>query len=568
MEQVLGRPITPADFHLLQSPAQLDDPQHWLDCRDFSRTNPIASVTRTDRLLQQAQTRAQRDHDARLARAHFVYQTRATHYSIALLSSPSSEVLDTKGSRIRFSSYITYHLVPLRLSIRIPSVPFELTNRELWPGNGSPNGLRTILIKSSLPPLPPRLIVDDRVRSPHNRSAEEQQAPPTLATSEVSRLFPFFDEPDLPPFLGERPLPDKRKTPLYAGFRDDAPGASRFIAHIDHPRSAPSAIVLVNMRPHLALIDTGAAVSILSETSWRLLGSPTLQVPDSELHSVEQRPLRVLGRVLFTIFIGGLTVEFPLWVMSDTITDGIIGVNFMRRIRATINLETNQLLIPGSSGPISLSPLPSPPETPPRSPSISPVKRIKVAARSCCMIQCSLQDTIPRHSTILIEPIASSPVQVARSLNQPQDEVTWVQIRNAGDSPLICSPGELIGTFTILPPDFEELGHPDENHATDTDTHATSTIEELPPADPLSPSLSQHVYPNYIAAVQSTLVLNELPINWKGSTLNPTQREMLRKILLQHDIFVTTSKAPGRTDLVKCYINTGSAHPIKQAPYR
>ncbi|CAK4304182.1 unnamed protein product, partial [Aphanomyces euteiches] len=70
MEQVLGRPITPADFHLLQSPAQLDDPQHWLDwftstlnsceearraSRDFSRTNPIASVTRTDRLMQQAQ---------------------------------------------------------------------------------------------------------------------------------------------------------------------------------------------------------------------------------------------------------------------------------------------------------------------------------------------------------------------------------------------------------------------------------------------------------------------------------------------------------------------------------
>ncbi|KAH9078578.1 hypothetical protein Ae201684P_019659 [Aphanomyces euteiches] len=184
------------------------------------------------------------------------------------------------------------------------------------------------------------------------------------------------------------------------------------------------------------------------------------------------------------------------------------------------------------------------------------------------MIQCSLQDTIPRHSTILIEPIASSPVQVARSLNQPQDAVTWVQIRNAGDSPLICSPGEPIGTFTILPPDFEELGHPDENHATDTDTHATPASEELPPDDPLSPSLSQHVYPNYIAAVLSTPVLNELPINWEGSTLNPTQREMLRKILLQHDIFVTTSKAPGRTDLVKCYINTGSAHPIKQAPYR
>ncbi|KAF0728980.1 hypothetical protein Ae201684P_003563 [Aphanomyces euteiches] len=77
-----------------------------------------------------------------------------------------------------------------------------------------------------------------------------------------------------------------------------------------------------------------------------------------------------------------------------------------------------------------------------------------------------------------------------------------------------------------------------------------------------------NVYPNYIASIQTNPVHNELPINWEGSTLNPTQREMLRKILLQHDIFVTTSKAPGRTDLVKYYINTGSAPPIKQAPYR
>ncbi|KAG9402142.1 hypothetical protein AC1031_007846 [Aphanomyces cochlioides] len=226
------------------------------------------------------------------------------------------------------------------------------------------------------------------------------------------------------------------------------------------------------MRPHLALIDTGAAVSILSEASWRLLGSPTLQVPDSELHSVEQRPLRVLGRTLFTIFIGGLTVEFPLWVMSDTITDCIIGVNLLRRLRATINLETNQLLIPGSSGPISLSPLPSPPETPPQTPYISPVKRLKLATRSCCM--------------------------VARSLNQPQEALTWVQIRNAGDSSLTCMPGEPIGTFTLLPPDFEELGHPSDYHDTDRATHTTPQASELPTEAPPATPLSQHVYPNYL----------------------------------------------------------------------
>ncbi|KAG9416503.1 hypothetical protein AC1031_000903 [Aphanomyces cochlioides] len=160
--------------------------------------------------------------------------------------------------------------------------------------------------------------------------------------------------------------------------------------------------------------------------------------------------------------------------MSDTITDCIIGVNLLRRLRETINLEINQLLIPGSSGPISLSPLPSPPTTPPQTPSISPVKRIKLTARSCCMTQ------IPNHSTILVEPTANSPIQEARSLNQPHEALTWVQIRNTGDSPLTCTPAEPIGTFTLLPPDFEELGDPNDYHETDTDraTHTTPKASE------------------------------------------------------------------------------------------
>ncbi|KAF0738525.1 hypothetical protein Ae201684P_019610 [Aphanomyces euteiches] len=376
MEQVLGRPITPAHLHLLKSPAQLDDPQHWLDwftstlnsCeearranRDFSRANPFALVTRTARLSKLALSRVQRLREAQLTRAHTIYHTRAAvHESSDLLRPPPREEPASIGTTVRFSSYVTYNLIPLQITLKLQSEPFELTHRTSWPRDSNPNMLRTALIRSALPSLPYR---SEPIASVHSKTSPSIPTPSVLPRHE-NHIFPFAEECDFAHISDNPPRLRWHRFPCYEGNRGDSTRTARFIAHIDHQRSAPSATVLINTQPHLALIDTGAAVSVLSETSWRLLGSPSLQAVDSEVHSVEQRPLRVLGRALFSIFIGGLTVEFPLWVMSDTITDCINGVNLLRRLRATINLETNQLIIAGTSGPTSLSSLPPPPSAP------------------------------------------------------------------------------------------------------------------------------------------------------------------------------------------------------------
>lgn len=92
--------------------------------------------------------------------------------------------------------------------------------------------------------------------------------------------------------------------------------------------------------------------------------------------------------------------------------------------------------------------------------------------------------------------------------------------------------------------------------------------------------LTSHVYPGVIAAVSdstpettgSSTVKDKIPVNWEGSSLSFKQREVLRDVLrallLEFDLFVTTSKAPGRTDRIKCTINTGNAAPIRSAPFR
>ncbi|KAH9138868.1 hypothetical protein LEN26_005326 [Aphanomyces euteiches] len=555
MESVLGRRITAADLHLLKSPAQLDDPQHWLDwftttlnsceearraSRDFSTQAPVASITRTARLQIKAQERAQRLRDIQLSLAHKAYHTAVTiHETSRLRTPPTSDTLPAITSRIRFSTNVIYHLVSLKITLKIPSIPLELTRRPRWPKDVSPHTLRTALIQAALPPLPkpPDPVAPVFLRIP-------DQTTKHLDPSFVCSLLPYagVNNSSLEVF----DIPHRRRR--HEIF--DQPTNARFVAQVEHSQSAPSTLVLVNKKPHLALNDTGAAVSILSETCWQQLGSPPLQPVESHLQSVEQRPLRVLGRSLFSVVVGGLPIEFPLWVMADTITDCIIGVDLLRRLRATINLATNHLCIPGTTGPISLSPLPSLPSSSPPPLTISSVQRTKIAPRTCCMLRCTFPATLPDDRTVLVEAIPNSLVAVARSLNIVHGSGVWVQVRNTGDTPLVCTPNEPIGRITLLPLDFEEIipsSDPHEEPPANEDTQ-TPVTETRPHR------LSHHVYPNHTASVQATRVQEELPINWE--------------VLLQHDIFVTTSKAPGRTNLVKCYINTGSATPIKQAPYR
>ncbi|KAH9107637.1 hypothetical protein AeMF1_017071 [Aphanomyces euteiches] len=82
--------------------------------------------------------------------------------------------------------------------------------------------------------------------------------------------------------------------------------------------------------------------------------------------------------------------------------------------------------------------------------------------------------------------------------------------------------------------------------------------------------LTQFGAPGAVCPIQTTArPIKELPIDWTDSTLCVEQRELLRKTLLEFsDLFVDTSKAPGRTHLVEFSIDTGDSAPIRSAPYR
>ncbi|KAF0772430.1 hypothetical protein AaE_002297 [Aphanomyces astaci] len=150
----------------------------------------------------------------------------------------------------------------------------------------------------------------------------------------------------------------------------------------------------------------------------------------------------------------------------------------------------------------------------------------------------------------------------------------WVQVQNPSEGTIRIGCGSLVGLVATLPHGYADAGAPkppepppDRDLPTQDPSRSSDSVEEGRTV------WTQQAHPKVIRPVlmktpAPTTVLKEIPINWEGSDLSLDQREVLRKELLQFDIFVTTSKAPGRTDLVKCHVNTGDASPIKQAPYR
>ncbi|KAH9151360.1 hypothetical protein AeRB84_006009, partial [Aphanomyces euteiches] len=277
--------------------------------------------------------------------------------------------------------------------------------------------------------------------------------------------------------------------------------------------------------------------------------------------------------------------------MPTTVMDCILGVDYLRRVHAVIDLAHNELRIPGVSRPLPLirhpsngSPSTSDPTGQVASITVTPKKPetsgiaienpTRLKANSLHMVCCALGDPIADGSDILVEnlPGALAP-RIACSLNTVRNGKLWIQVQNPTPNDIHLRPQTKIGFGTTLP-----------------DVYADGTDDPVPPKPP-DPNpdesdnmprngdtvLTQQVYPGVIASVTDERLSSsrhgkdtraEIPINWDGSSLDLLQRETIRKLLLEFDIFVTTSKAPGRTDRTKCTINTGNAAPIKSAPYR
>ncbi|KAH9133302.1 hypothetical protein AeRB84_020594, partial [Aphanomyces euteiches] len=225
--------------------------------------------------------------------------------------------------------------------------------------------------------------------------------------------------------------------------------------------------------------------------------------------------------------------------MSTALTDCIVGIDLLRYLGAVINLRDNTLTLEDGDHLLSLDPLPESHTTQNPMGYALVATTTTVPPRSVSWVPCQAGTDLPRSTTILLEPSKKTLLHVAAALYTTQPTI-YVEVINPSESPIVLDTAAPIGTWTALPQEFDERS-------------------------PMGPTVSE-------TDVSGPLVLfaqSKQPIDWADSSLSVEQRELLRKTLLDFaDIFVDTSKAPGRTHLVEFSIDTGDSAPIRSAPYR
>ncbi|RHY20561.1 hypothetical protein DYB32_010008, partial [Aphanomyces invadans] len=130
----------------------------------------------------------------------------------------------------------------------------------------------------------------------------------------------------------------------------------------------------------------------------------------------------------------------------------------------------------------------------------------------------------------------------ARSLNAVRDGLIWVQVRNTGLDGVYHRKGDVVGLATPLPEQFMD------NHGYTTRGSTDVTCSYRSPGratcsggEGVNVDEMKKIPVCAAVRTESPAPKEEIPIDWTNSSLSAEQKELLRKVLLRLDLFVTTS---------------------------
>ena len=354
------------------------------------------------------------------------------------------------------------------------------------------------------------------------------------------------------------PPEDARQSPIYyADVVSSSSPVSPGVCAIDNQGHT---VVKVNGIPVNALIDTGAQVTLLHASVFRRFqNAPTLRPVEIRLNGVTGHQLDVLGTADLELVLQDETCRFPVHVTEDLHVDFIMGLDLLRHLKVSLDLDKNVLQLSNTA---QVLPIIRSPARLARSFVLRLKSSVRLRPGGQALVTAVCSQAVP-HATVLIEGLKwqDTPVRVANTLCSLQNNQVLVEIMNASLEDIWIRRGKGLAKATVLPPGVRVLSEDDVQRV----SSAIPPVMKEEIVDRLNAIRESGV----ISSTQVNQVVEEMVIDFSDSSLSLKQREMLRQLLLKFsDIFVTTSKMPGRTDLIKFGIDTGDARPVKQQPYR
>ena len=286
--------------------------------------------------------------------------------------------------------------------------------------------------------------------------------------------------------------------------------------------------------PFSFLIDTGAAVSLIHLNTWKRCASSDilLQPSPRQLVSVTGAPLQVLGTARVALHIQNTPLECDLLVVDGLTTDGILGLDFLRRHQCVIDFQLKTLNFTGTPISIPLAPIP----VLAAHVSVNAVATVTTTIPAYTEQLITLTANTERSGTWLLEQNLprSSRLQVARAIVDSEINIV-TSVINVTNEPLTLRQGSLVAKLQCIK---------------DDDIQVAAAISDCEP-------ITEH----------KKQLLWGLVLKTEG--LSDKERDTLFSLLLSYeDIFASDSSDLGQTGAVRHTINTGIATPIRQQPRR
>lgn len=310
------------------------------------------------------------------------------------------------------------------------------------------------------------------------------------------------------------------------------------------------------------LVDSGAVASLVDRNVLKLLGraEEPLRPCSDNLNSVTGSPLRLKGVIDLRVRLGSQERLFPFVVAEGLHTHTILGTNVLKAFRAVVDMDEGIMTLKDTGETFCLGM-----EHVEKVYSAATLRTVQLGPGGQALVVTTVPEGVEDGTTVLVEEakLSSPSVRAARSVCTVTGGRVLVELCNASTEEVSILKDTLVAYVTEVPESAFRMGKGVSRNVPDGDV------------DQVIGAVDNQVRPEHrpddMTELEKELKKDEqeLHIDFSDSKLSPEQQELLAAELNKfRDLFVETSKKPGRTDLLEFSIDTGDAVSFKLPPYR
>ncbi|KAE8988352.1 hypothetical protein PR003_g23460, partial [Phytophthora rubi] len=318
--------------------------------------------------------------------------------------------------------------------------------------------------------------------------------------------------------------------------------------------------------PSQMLADTGATLSLVDRRVLKRLGraSEPLEPYERLVRSSSGHKLRIRGWISLAFRLGTVEVSLSVLVADRLHVDAILGVDALGAFGAVIDVADRTLTLKSSGEVLSLGFT-----MVQESYMTAMATSVRLPPLGQALVTTRVVGTIGDKSIVLVEGSLGLPptLCVARSLGTVEDGQVIVEVCNASTDEYWIRKGTVIASTSVIPESTFESATVEQKGTVPADdqepgVERAASVSEARKADDgeKMKASKPDVPPDKAEGMEA---------DFSESKLSPEQKELFQAELNGfRNMFVDSSKEPGRTDLLQFEIDTGNSSPIKQPPYR